>query len=211
MSKIGTPERLSFSGEYCVSTASDYYFLQHPSVAKRKPLLVFLHGLRQEDRLFELDAPPKMAVEGRLPISVLSPVSSDDRWNIDDVLGLVSCVTKERSIDPDRIYATGISIGGLATWEMALRKPDLFAAIVPICGAGQPWNAFKISKLPTWAFHGALDDTVPVEESEAMVNNIKDDGGDARLTVYPDLGHRAWGRAYADPTLWSWLMSQKKK
>jgi predicted peptidase len=163
-----------------------------------------------QDAIFDIDAPPRIFSQGHLPAIVVSPTCAEMRWPIDQLLGLLDEVESSLPVDHDRICVTGLSIGGLATWELALRAPDRLAAIVPICGAGQPWNAFRISHLPCWAFHGADDEIVPVAETEAMIAAMRDGGGSPKLTVYPGVGHDAWSRAYRDAEMWQWLLAQRR-
>jgi predicted peptidase len=209
MVKAALPTKQSFERDLRLQVRGEYY-LQVPvdQTDAALPLLLFLHGMYHADTLFELDAPPRIALEHGLPLIVLSPLCGDMRWNIDTLLGLLDEIRALHPIDSARIYASGISIGGLATWELALRRPDLFAAIAPICGAGQPYNAFRISHIPTWIFHGAQDEVVPVSVSEEMAEALRASGGEPFLTIYPDEGHRAWGRAYGNPDFWKWLHAQ---
>ena len=111
-------------------------------------------------------------------------------------------------IDMDRIYVTGISIGGFASWEALIRYPQKFAAAIPICGGGDASFARQIAHIPVWAFHGANDSTVPVQCSRRMIEMIEKAGGHPRYTEYPGVGHNSWDRAYAEPGLLSWLFSQ---
>ena len=113
-------------------------------------------------------------------------------------------------VDKDRIYLTGLSMGGFGTWSLAAAHPERFAAIVPICGGGNPADAAKLKNLPIWVFHGAKDPVVPPERSESMVKAIKAAGGNVKLTVYPDAGHDAWTATYENPELYRWLFAQKR-
>ena len=110
--------------------------------------------------------------------------------------------------DPERVTLTGLSMGGYGTWFLAMAAPELFAAIAPCCGGGMPWNA-EVLTMPVWAFHGALDDVVPLTETVDMVKAIQRAGGNARLTVFGDCGHDAWTYAY-DEMLLQWLLAQKR-
>lgn len=114
-------------------------------------------------------------------------------------------------IDPDRLYITGLSMGGFGTWDAIQRKPDLFAAAVPICGGGDVSKASHITKIPIWVFHGAEDNLVNPKWSRDMVEAIKRAGGNPKYTEYPGVGHHSWVPAYSDPELFEWLFSQKKK
>jgi predicted peptidase len=124
---------------------------------------------------------------------------------------LVESIQKEYSIDPSRLYITGLSMGGYGTWDIIARHPDMFAAAVPICGGGDPTKAEKIAKLPIWVFHGGKDPVVPPARSREMVEAIKKAGGDAKYTEYPDVGHDSWVKAYKDADMMAWLFEQKRK
>jgi predicted peptidase len=114
-------------------------------------------------------------------------------------------------IDKDRVYLTGLSMGGYGTWALAAAHPEKFAAIAPICGGGNPAEAAKLARLPIWVFHGAKDPTVPIERSKEMVEAIKAAGGDAKFTIYPEAGHDSWTETYNNPELYQWLLAQKRK
>ena len=102
----------------------------------------------------------------------------------------------------------GVSMGGYAAWQVGMSMPELFAAIVPICGGGMYWNASRLKNTPVWAFHGGRDPIVKPEESEKMVNAINSKGGDARLTIYPDHEHNAWSDTFANQEVFDWLLSK---
>lgn len=114
------------------------------------------------------------------------------------------------NIDTNRIYVTGLSMGGYGTWDIIARFPEIFAAAVPICGGGDENTAEIIYDIPIWAFHGAKDRLVPVSRTQNMINAIKAQGGTPKYTEFPDLGHLSWNAAYATEGLWEWLFSQKK-
>jgi predicted peptidase len=123
---------------------------------------------------------------------------------------LIDSLRKEFSIDPKRIYVTGLSMGGYGTWDALARRPDLFAAGAPICGGGDENDAKTLAKIPIWTFHGAKDTAVPVARSRNMIAAIKKEGGDPRYTEYPKEGHASWVPAYRDPELFRWLFAQKR-
>jgi predicted peptidase len=125
-------------------------------------------------------------------------------------LELLNMIEDNYPIDPDRIYITGISMGGFAVWEALMRHPERFAAAIPVCGGGDVSHADRIKNVPVWAFHGADDPVVPVECSRSMIKIIKNAGGQALYTEYPGVGHNSWDRAYAEPEFLSWLFSQKR-
>ena len=105
---------------------------------------------------------------------------------------------------------TGMSMGGFGTWSLAAYQPDRFAAIVPICGGGDPYWAKRFAHIPAWVFHGAKDPAVPLERSQKMVEALKKNGGDPKFTIYPDAGHDSWTETYANPQLYEWLLQQKR-
>ena len=127
------------------------------------------------------------------------------------VRAILESVRGEFSIDPRRIYLTGQSIGGYGVWDYAIRTPDLFAAIIPIAGGGDPGRATSIATLPVWAFQGELDDVVPVSASRDMVKALLEAGGDPHYTEVPGAGHEVWNLAYSDPAVREWLFSLRKK
>ena len=113
--------------------------------------------------------------------------------------------------DRDRFYLAGVSMGGYGSWELAISRPELFAAFTPLCGGGMYWQASRLKNLPIRAYHGALDTTVQVSESINMVNAVNKAGGHAELVIYPDLAHNCWDRTFSDPGYYTWLFSQSRK
>ena len=121
----------------------------------------------------------------------------------------MSDVIKEFNVDADRVYVSGQSMGGVATWNLILHHPDVFAAAVPICGVGDPQQAAKI-RCPVWAFHGAKDRTVPVACSRDMVAALKQAGREVKYTEFPDVDHGSWGPAWNEPELAPWLFAKRR-
>ena len=122
---------------------------------------------------------------------------------------LLTQVTTRLRVDTNRIYVTGLSMGGSATWALAIEYPNRFAAIAPICGRGNTRLAEKIKHIPVWAFHGEQDDVIPVEQSIQMIKALTKVGGNPKLTLYPDTGHNSWTETYNNPELYEWLLSQQ--
>jgi predicted peptidase len=181
---------------------------------ERWPLLVFLHGrgeVGDDLQKVKVHGPPKLIDAGQsFPFVVLSPQSPQRGWNTLALDALLEVVLKEHRIDEDRVYLTGLSMGGRGTWDWAAANPERFAALAPICGSGNPQDARRIKDIPVWAFHGAKDRGVPLERSEDMVKAIQDAGGSAKLTVYPEAAHDAWTQTYDNPDLYKWLLEQKR-
>ncbi len=126
------------------------------------------------------------------------------------VLELLEALQKEFSIDANRVYVTGLSMGGFGVWDILARRPDLFAAGVPVCGGGDESTAARIAHIPIWAFHGARDPAVQPDRSRRMIAALRKAGGHPRYTEYADEGHASWVPAYKDPEMYAWLFSQKK-
>lgn len=186
-------------------------------VAERWPLLLFLHGSGERGEMLDLvkrNGPPRMIEEGRkFPFIVVSPQCPEDqRWEtrIEVLDMLLDEMTSRYRVDTNRIYVTGLSMGGQGTWDLAFAYPARFAAIVPVCGWTRPSQAGLIRDLPVWVFHGAKDDVVPLTQSEEMVNALKALGSPVKFTVYPEAGHDAWTQAYQEAEMWEWLLEQRK-
>ena len=113
-------------------------------------------------------------------------------------------------VDPDRVYVTGLSMGGYGTWYAAGMPRSRFAAAAPVCGGGDPAWAKRYVGLPVWVFHGDQDDAVPVGRSREMVEAIRAAGGAVKYTEYPSVAHDSWTRTYADDTFHDWLFAQRR-
>lgn len=183
---------------------------------KAWPLLLFLHGAGESgDDLakVKLHGPPKL-IENKtrdFPCIVVSPQSPGRGWNADILAGLLDDLAAKYRVDKDRVYLTGLSMGGFGSWSLAAAYPDRFAAIAPICGGGNPADAAKLKDLPIWVFHGAQDRTVPLASSERMVEALKTLGSAVKFTIYPDAGHDSWTATYDDPEFYRWLFEQKRR
>ena len=185
------------------------------------PLLLFLHGAGEKgnDNQKQLKHDPtKLApkdVFGKNPMIVVAPqCPADQFWSgqiLDSVIKMVKDFEKELPVDPQRIYVTGLSMGGYGTWSSLALEPRLFAAAIPICGGGDAASVRKFDKVPVWAFHNDGDPTVPVDGSRSMIAALKKAGGEPKYTEYQSTQHDAWSRTYKDPALWEWLLKQKGK
>lgn len=182
-------------------------------------MLVFLHGSGERGNDLEkvkVHGPPKLIAQGRpMPFVVLSPqCPSNTDWDSETLFALIKQVVSRYRVDEKRVYLTGLSMGGAATWDLAMAYPDYFAAIAPICGPvnrNYPAMATKLKDLPVWAFHGAMDDVVPVSGAAAMIKRLQDLGKPARIVIYPDANHDSWTITYEDPELYKWLLEQARK
>jgi predicted peptidase len=192
---------------------------------KRWPLILFLHGAGERGTNIHLvtkHGPPKLVQDQEksdFPFVVVSPQCPDGAtWSNDLLLALLDEVTGKHAVDTNRIYLTGLSMGGYGTWSLGLSHPDRFAAIAPICGGGDlitillpgQRTARALRALPVWAFHGAKDELVKLSESERMVNALRRIGNDAKLTIYPEAGHDSWTETYNNPELYGWFLRHSK-
>lgn len=179
------------------------------------PLLLFLHGAGERGHDLEQvkrHGPPKLIDAGKdFPFIVVSPqCPTDARWDAQQLSALIDAVEAKYHVDKDRIYVTGLSMGGYGTWALAAHQPERLAAIVPICGGGDPSAAPRLAHLPIWVFHGAKDQAVPLKKSQEMVDALKKAGSDVKFTIYPDAGHDSWTETYNNPELYEWLLKQKR-
>lgn len=189
--------------------------------SEKLPLMVFLHGAgeRGEDlNAIKRYCIPKLFTNNQdyngmraITLSPLCPVERtwyDYKWQ---VISLIKQIAEEYNVDTDRISLSGISMGGFGTWEIAMQAPELFSAIAPVCGGGMNWRAWYVRNLPIRVYHGRLDDVVPIAQSETMVNSVRVHGGSVDFTIYDDLGHCCWDRAFEETDLISWLANAKKQ
>lgn len=180
------------------------------------PLLLFLHGSGERGDDIErvkIHGPPKLIAEGReFPFIVVSPQCPEmSFWYPPELKALLDDLGRRYKVDQDRIYLTGLSMGGSGTWMLAMKYPDRFAAIAPICGRGDPDYASRISHLPIRVFHGAKDEAVPLEYSQKMVEALQKLNADVQLTVYPEAEHDSWTETYNNPGFYEWLLEHKRQ
>jgi predicted esterase len=181
--------------------------------AQRWPLVLFLHGSGESGTDIEkvkVHGLPKLVGQGKaFPFILVSP-QADQGWNSRELMRLLVHLKKVYRVDHDRVYLTGLSMGGYGTWDLAMAHPDQFAAIVPICGGGDATKAWKLRNMPIWNFHGAKDNIVLPSESIKMVNAIKKDNPSIRFTLYPEADHNSWDAAYGNDSLYQWMLSKTR-
>jgi predicted peptidase len=191
---------------------------------KKWPLMLFLHGAGERGTnlaKLTVHGPPKfLPNKPGFPFIVVSPQCPiGERWDSESLLALLDSVSAKYKVDSARVYVTGLSMGGYGTWALASEDPKRFAAAVPICGGGETIPILLASKekrdamksLGIWAFHGAKDPVVKLEESEKMVAAFKQIGNkDVKLTVYPEATHDSWTETYDNPELYDWLLEHKR-
>ncbi len=217
---------------YMLFVPKDYH-----AHGQKWPLMLFLHGLGEcgNDDLsrVKIHGPAKI-VDSRpdFPFVVVTPQSPpppgykegnkytdkqlhamvDEAWKPEQLIKLLDHVESKLNIDRQRIYVTGLSMGGYGTWRLAAAYPDRFAAAVPICGGGKPEKlAHALTRVPIWAFHGAKDTTVPLKEGQQMVDAVQRAGGDVRFTVYPEATHDSWTATYNNQQVYDWLLAHRRK
>jgi len=180
------------------------------------PLMIFLHGRGEwgnDLSRVKIHGPPKNVKEkNATPFIIVSPQSpKGEWWKVEKLSKLLDHILATTKADPERVYLTGLSMGGFGTWAWAAREPRRFAAAIPICGGGNPNDAEKLVELPIWAFHGAKDNVVAISRSQAMVDAIQEAGGTkAKLTVYGEAGHNSWTKTYDNPEIYKWLLSHRR-
>ena len=205
----------------------DYEYLLHlppgyTDFGNPRPLIVFLHGAgttnKGLDHLKKCDlwhfAKGHIEVKD-FPFIIVSPMTPRHGWEPLSVKRLLEQLVHDHSrryrIDPNRIYLTGFSMGGFGTFHTACAYPEMFAAIAPVAGGGEPEQAEKLKAVPTWAFHGDKDEVVLYESSKTMIDAMKEEGhNEAQLTTLHGAGHGIVGDVYRNPELYRWMLMHKK-
>jgi len=185
---------------------------------RKLPLILFLHGMGErgnnELELVKKHGIPKIVEQKEdFPFIAVSPqCPKNSFWTaeIEALNALLDEVIAKYRVDVDRIYLTGLSMGGYGAWSLAIAYPKRFAAIAPICGGGEPSEVPVLKDVPVWVFHGEKDNLVPPEESKKMVDALKACGGDVKFTLYPDADHDSWTRTYDNPELYEWFLKHSR-
>ena len=207
-----------------------YQWHRPSDLSQPLPLILFLHGAgeRGNDNRAQLTQGVAELL-GKAPALVVAPqCPSGQRWvevdwglpahqvpaqpsqPLQHVMELLDELRNLYPVDSDRVYLMGLSMGAYGCWDLAGRQPERFTAGVFICGGADESTAPRLSGLRSWLFHGAQDTSVKVERSRNMVEALRRAGADPRYTEYPEVGHDAWQRAFADPELLPWLLSQRR-
>lgn len=181
------------------------------------PVIVFLHGSGESGNDIEkvkVHGPPRLVQDNPgFPFIVISPQTPSARqgWEAAKLDTMLDAALKGLRVDADRIYLTGLSMGGMGSWQWASARPDRFAAVAPVAARGDTASVCALKDMPVWVFHGDDDQIVKAADDFAMVSALRACGGAPRLTIYPATGHDSWSATYADPALYFWLLHQRRK
>ena len=211
------------------------------SKKKKAPVILFLHGAgeRGDDNVAQIKVgigPAILRQQESLPFIVVLPQCPRNHWWSEPAMQALALKALDQTIaelngDTGRTYLSGLSMGGYGSWAIAANNPARFAALAIVCGgvvpppgltlpkeatpppAADPYGAVaaKVGKTPVWVFHGSADPAVPVSESRKMVAALKAAGGNVRYNEYEGIGHNSWDKAYAEPEIFPWMLSQKLK
>ena len=205
-----------------------------PANGSKVPLIFFFHGAGQrgDDNTAQLNNLPDIVtwldanesgfklVAGQVPSgklwvdvkwdSLAHTMSPEPSESMGLALELLDAFLEDSAVDTNRVYATGLSMGGYGTWDIISRRPEVFAAAVPICGGADVAQATKLTSMPIWAFHGSKDGSVPVFRSRSMMSALWNAGTDAHYWEYPDAPHDVWSRTYRNNDVLKWFFSQEK-
>ena len=180
---------------------------------KKYPLIIHFHGAGSRGDNVEIlknQSIMQYANDTKdFPFVMFLPQCSANTWFdlFEQLKAFVKTVVKLPYVDKNKVFLSGVSMGGYASWQMLMSEPDIFRKAVICCGGGMYWNAARI-KTPVWAFHGTDDPIVFFEESEKMVNVVNRTGGNAKLTEYKGIGHNCWEKTYSNPEIYKWLLAE---
>ena len=189
------------------------------NLSDKPALLIQLHGAGERgnggtdlDKVL-VHGFPKIVNDSNIKdcIFVFPQCPNDSFWvaKIESIKKFIDELVNKFSVDRDRIYLSGLSMGGFGTWYTAMAYPDLFAAIAPCCGSGMAWNA-GVLKMPIWAFHGLNDSVVSPRHTIEMIEKLKESNPELKYDLYEGVGHDSWRLAFSEQLL-NWFLSQKKQ
>lgn len=208
-----TAEKLVQETKYLLYLPETY----KDDTTRKWPLVIFLHGSGESgDDLNKVKyhGPPKLVEAGRkFPFILVSPQAPPRvGWQVDVLKALLEDLKKKYKVDEDRVYMTGLSMGGFGTWNYAEKYPSDLAAIAPVCGGGDTEKAWTLRYMPIWCFHGAKDDVVLPAASISMIDAVRKYNmkAEVKFTLYPDANHNSWDVTYNNDSLYQWLLSKKR-
>ena len=222
-----SPSRIDTPGHHpCTSSGAferefelDYWLFlppQYNAVGEPWPLILFLHGAGERgvdiNDVKRIGICQRVDEDPNFPFMVLSPQCPPHRWwEPHALVVLLDEVIANYNVDADRVYLTGLSMGGTGTWNLAAEYPDRFAAIAPVCGRSLPLRSEPLNDMPVWAFHGEKDHVVNVWNSTNQVERLRRDGNaNVKLTLYPELRHSIWYETYGNPDLYEWFLAHRR-
>jgi predicted peptidase len=220
LSVLGYSQETSGSFSTQITSSYSYGYLLHKpkNLNAKKPLIIFLHGSGERGTDLEklkIHGPLKYVASHELDAYILAPQCVENgNWEAESLYQLIQKVCKENNIDTNRIYLTGLSMGGWGTWDLAMTHPEVFAAIVPIASfvnLMQEDDVCKMKDIPMRVFHGLQDDVVDLDSVTAVYKNLKACNADIKLTVFEDANHDSWSKVYDNPDIYEWMLQQVKK
>ena len=198
----------------------DYLLHLPPNYDEKRsyPLVLFLHGSGERgndvQRVKDHGLPVYVEARPNFPAIVVAPQCPAGSWwshEIYALMALLADIEYEYAVDVNRIYITGLSMGGAGVWELLWRLPDVFAAGVAVCAQAQVSRADEVPRIPIWMFHGEDDTTITVDNSHDMLAALEKHGHQhVNLTVYENVGHNSWEQAFNEPELYKWLWKQRR-
>ena len=211
--------------EYLLFLPKEYM----PKADKKWPVILFLHGAGERGTNIwrtDIHGPSKYIVNHPdFPFILVTPLcSTNSPWQNEPLLSLLDDVSAKYKVDTNRVYLTGLSMGGYGTWSLGLSYPERFAAIAPICGGAttidmrlailgySPKRAAALKTLSVWAFHGGKDTVVPPEETERLLELLKAAKvPEVKYTLYPEATHNSWSETYDNPELYDWFLKHERQ
>jgi predicted peptidase len=195
------------------------YLLHSPAnTSSKKPLIVFLHGSGEkgtDTEKLKANGPLKYVKNHAIDAYILAPqCRQNEFWNEESVYQLVQKIVSENNIDANRIYLTGLSLGGFGTLKLGMAHPEMFAALVPVCGFFDRNDREKICNIknvPTRIYHGLLDDVVSPDYAAELYKRLRACHAKAELTIFESANHNSWDQVYDNPEIYDWMLSQSKK
>lgn len=186
---------------------------QEQNPQQKLPIILFLHGSEERGNdlnMIKAQGIPQIIENGEdLPFIVIAPqCPKRTTWisKNDILMALIDDIVERYNADSNKVYLTGLSMGGYGTWALACLNPNKFAAIAPICGGGDQEKLHAIKHVPIWTFHGAKDQIVPIKETKKLVDTLKNLDGKIKFTIYPDAEHDSWTETYTNPEFYKWLL-----
>lgn len=181
--------------------------------ARKWPVIFLLHGSGERGLALEALGRNRLLTYAKarkdFPFIVITPhCPLGQWWQVPDLDDLYNEVITKYPVDIDRVYLTGMSMGGYGSWMWAIEHPERFAAVAPICGGGDPRDLERIKDVPVWNFHGAKDPAVPIQRSQEMIDGLRKVDGRVRFTVYTDGGHGIWDAVFESDALYAWFLRQ---